>query len=230
MFLDKLFVEEVGFRTDDDGAWLWRFTLEPLRSEVDTPRGSAVHLTSLLGIPFARLRAALPDELLSWDMGAAMGRRYIFSRKGLNEAAPELTAMLPALVQWLRTCKQRCGKAAVVENCKEEEPEDEPQEIGTADEDVLLEEFVGARFDARCRAAPALCAVFLCLTCVAWRGRCRRHRHRACLPAGCGTCACVGAGDPHLRRQASLQRRAGAAVVAAARVLLCPRSRVLPAP
>jgi hypothetical protein len=62
-FLEQLTSPDVGFHISEGGAWLWRFCLEPLHDEIDAPTGTAVQLTGLLGIPFARLRLALPDEV-----------------------------------------------------------------------------------------------------------------------------------------------------------------------
>ena len=62
-FLKRVQSFDVGFRVAPaSGAWLWAFSLEPLRGELDAPTGPAVALSALLGIPVIRLRAALPDE------------------------------------------------------------------------------------------------------------------------------------------------------------------------
>ena len=65
-FVAHLQTETVGFRRTgkDESCWLWRFSLDPLKGDgaIDAPKGTAVALTALLGIPFARLRTALPDE------------------------------------------------------------------------------------------------------------------------------------------------------------------------
>jgi hypothetical protein len=53
---------------------------------VEAPAGPAVSLTSLLGLPFARIRMSLPDELLSWDMGTALGRKHTMSLSGMEAA------------------------------------------------------------------------------------------------------------------------------------------------
>jgi hypothetical protein len=63
-FFVQLCAPDVGFRAEgkDGSCWLWHFGLEPLRGEMDAPTGTAVQLAALLGIPFARLRACMPDE------------------------------------------------------------------------------------------------------------------------------------------------------------------------
>jgi hypothetical protein len=63
-FLARLQADDVGFRTGkDDSCWLWRFSLDLLQGDIDSPTGTAVALTALLGLPFARLRTAIPDEV-----------------------------------------------------------------------------------------------------------------------------------------------------------------------
>ncbi len=57
--------ERCGFRhADADGrVWLWRFGMDALTAEMGTPSGPGVELSLCFGLPFARLRAAMPDEV-----------------------------------------------------------------------------------------------------------------------------------------------------------------------
>ena len=86
---------EVGFRISSEGAWLWAFSLhQPTDNELAsslqrTPRGPAVRLTELMGVPFSRLRLAIPDEALSWRMGDALGRRAALSATDLRREHEE---------------------------------------------------------------------------------------------------------------------------------------------
>ena len=76
-----------GYRLAKDGVTrLWRFHLDPLPSEIAAPTGTAVQLASIIGLPFARLRAALPDEFFTSPLCAALGRRHGFSAEGMNAA------------------------------------------------------------------------------------------------------------------------------------------------
>ena len=77
-----------GFRVARDGVThLWRFHLDPLPSEIAAPSGAAVQIASVIGMPFARLRAAMPDEFFTTPFCAALGRRHGFSAEGMNAAA-----------------------------------------------------------------------------------------------------------------------------------------------
>jgi hypothetical protein len=61
----QLCTERCGFRHGDaDGrVWLWRFGIAALGTEMGTPSGPGVELSLCFGLPFARLRAAMPDEV-----------------------------------------------------------------------------------------------------------------------------------------------------------------------
>jgi hypothetical protein len=61
---------------------IWRFHLEPPQNDVDSLSGSGVVLAARMGLPFARLRAAIPDELMSTTLANALGRK-----RGLGIAA-----------------------------------------------------------------------------------------------------------------------------------------------
>ena len=76
---------ECGFPGDAD-CWTWSFRLDDLSDAVGSPGGSAVAISAVLGVPFARLRAALPDELARAPLGSALGRRQAFSLAGLAAA------------------------------------------------------------------------------------------------------------------------------------------------
>jgi len=73
---------------------LWRFHLLPLDVDLAAPAGSAVVLSAIMGIPFVRLRSALPDEFSSVPVGATFGRRTSLSLRGLAEQAPRVRVLL----------------------------------------------------------------------------------------------------------------------------------------
>ena len=137
-YVRRLQDPNVGYCVSDNGTWLWRFTLSPLRGEIDAPHGSAIALTGLLGIPTARLRAALPDEMLSWDMAAALGRRRGLSRTAMNETLELHRELLPNLVSVPKSLRRFTKHVDVSAH-----EDDEHELLFTSDEEVLLEEFVG---------------------------------------------------------------------------------------
>ena len=96
LYVEKLQQPRVGYRVAEGGAWLWSFSIEPMQDIIDAPVGPAVEICEMLGIPFARLRYALPDEMLSWDMPIALGRLYGMSRSGWETTAKDLKEKLPS--------------------------------------------------------------------------------------------------------------------------------------
>jgi hypothetical protein len=116
--LSKLQLPDAGFQETKTGAWcgsrkappagalcmctpltpqpasarrIWRFHLEPLEQNVGTLSGSGVVLAARLGLPFARLRALLPDELMATTLANAMGRK-----RGLGVTALEEDVVVQA--------------------------------------------------------------------------------------------------------------------------------------
>ena len=64
---------------------IWRFHLEPPEQNLDALSGSGVVLAARLGLPFARLRASIPDELMATTLANAMGRKRGLSIAALDE-------------------------------------------------------------------------------------------------------------------------------------------------
>jgi hypothetical protein len=74
--------------TSDSTTQLWTFALDELPNELSAPAGSAVALCKIFGLPFARLRAALPDcWFTAATMSSALGRRHSFSCAGMDGAS-----------------------------------------------------------------------------------------------------------------------------------------------
>ena len=65
---------EMGFLEHDDGAWTWTCVQRELRQPVEAPSGSALNLATVFGLPFVRLRAALPEVMFAGSVGSALGR------------------------------------------------------------------------------------------------------------------------------------------------------------
>lgn len=53
--------EALGFRSPVPGAWLWDVHQVPVTTEVGRLTGPAVELCAIVGIPFCRFRAAIPE-------------------------------------------------------------------------------------------------------------------------------------------------------------------------
>ena len=107
--LRKLQSPDTGFRELPDGTWVWRCTQAPLLHAVQAPAGSAMTLAGVFGLPFVRLRAALPEALFAGSVGQALGRRAGLSVQGFDEARDDNVAAMQQLLGQL-SC---FGSAAV---------------------------------------------------------------------------------------------------------------------
>ena len=99
--LARLMRPESGFAELPGGVWVWRCAQEPLARAVQAPTGSAVQLAAVFGLPFVRLRAALPEALFSGSVGQATGRRAGMSAKGLEDEREENVEVMTQLMQGL---------------------------------------------------------------------------------------------------------------------------------
>ncbi len=102
--LATLMRPEAGFVELPDGVWLWRCVQQPLTSAVQAPAGTAVVLAAIFGLPFVRLRAALPELLFAGTVGQALGRRAGLSVHGLQDARDENVAAMTQLLAGLAFC------------------------------------------------------------------------------------------------------------------------------
>jgi hypothetical protein len=87
----------MGFAEHEDGAWTWTCVQRELRRPVEAPSGSALHLATIFGLPFVRLRAALPEAMFAGSVGRALGRKAGLSVSGLTEAADDNIAAMQKL-------------------------------------------------------------------------------------------------------------------------------------
>ena len=93
-----------GFRELPCGTWVWACEQTPLDGLVAAPHGSAFELATVFGLPFVRLRAALPEELLPGAVGQAVGRVKGLSLAGLAETREETIAIMAQLGRALMCC------------------------------------------------------------------------------------------------------------------------------
>jgi hypothetical protein len=145
---EKLCDERCGFRVADDGAWLWRFGLDELEHELSPPTGPAVELAAVFGMPFARLRAALPDEFFTAELTAALGRKHGFSASGMQASTRWHRDLLNKRKRKKRLSMLTSRSLVVPEDVDDDEPTETPkaeEETGElSHEDLLrLEEFIG---------------------------------------------------------------------------------------
>lgn len=83
--LANLKKRDFGFRSFG-GAWTWSLSQSGLGDAVDRAGGTAVNVAGIIGIPFVRLRAAIPEELMPGSMALALGRQeQLLSVKGVEE-------------------------------------------------------------------------------------------------------------------------------------------------
>ena len=109
--MHKLQEPRMGFQVTEEGAWLWRFHLEPIETDLAVPTGPAVELAKLFGMPLARLRAALPDELLEHTLAETLGRRYGLSASGMEESLETQMDLTKRLSSVLGRASRKLQKA-----------------------------------------------------------------------------------------------------------------------
>ena len=80
---------ESGFTERQGGVWTWTFQQNALKRAVERPSGSAIEIATILGFPFIRLRAALPEELFAGSVAQSLGRKDGMSPAGLLAAREE---------------------------------------------------------------------------------------------------------------------------------------------
>jgi hypothetical protein len=107
--LARLMRPECGFRLGPAGEWLWHLEHREMGKEVEAPEGTAVHLSAAFGMPFARLRTALPEELMPGKLAHAVGRKYGLSVRRLQEGQETQAATLQRIAQGLKSMAT-CGR------------------------------------------------------------------------------------------------------------------------
>ena len=80
--------------------------MEPPTNNLDSLSGSGVVLAARLGLPFARLRASIPDELMVSTLAHALGRKRGLSITALGEDVEEQAQLMRRLSILGRTSKK----------------------------------------------------------------------------------------------------------------------------
>jgi hypothetical protein len=110
-----------------------------MQDELEPPHGPAVQLCGLLGVPCARLRAALPDALLRrWDMSTVLGRRHALSKGGMTSSLAAHKLLVPRLLFSARSKAPGSATAPAPRI-----PPPEALDEGASAEDEQLELFCG---------------------------------------------------------------------------------------
>lgn len=73
--VDQLKTDRLGFIEHPCGAWTWSFSQQPLPGPVGLLSGGAVDVAGIVGVPFVRLRVALPEDLFPGVVAESLGRR-----------------------------------------------------------------------------------------------------------------------------------------------------------
>lgn len=141
-FVTELQKESVGFCPTKDGIWLWRFSMRPLTRALGAPSGTACELCGLLGVPLPRIRVALPDDLLTWGMNAALGRRATLSRAALEETRHLNKQLLPSFFGSLRRSKKR-HLVDAEDDAGDDEGAENPDDSPPDANEERMEQFVG---------------------------------------------------------------------------------------
>ena len=102
--LSRLRSTRVGFSELPNGLWTWTCVQKQLTQDVQTPTGSAWELCSIFGLPFVRLRAALPEEFFVGSVGQAVGRRVNLSLRGLAETKEHNIEAMRQMMRDLNGC------------------------------------------------------------------------------------------------------------------------------
>jgi hypothetical protein len=98
-----LLTPERGFQESAGGVWTWRLSHEEMTKAVDAPRGTSVELVSVLAFPFARLRFALPSEMLPGSEAQCVGLRDGFSQSALRATSDDIGAAMQQLSEGFRS-------------------------------------------------------------------------------------------------------------------------------
>lgn len=73
---------QCGF-AEREGAWTWFLVQDPLEDDVFKVGGSFVNASGVIGLPFARLRMAIPEDLIPGNTQHVVGRRLGLSASWL---------------------------------------------------------------------------------------------------------------------------------------------------
>jgi hypothetical protein len=149
--LARLRDARVGFAELPDGAMTWTCVQKQLMQDVQTPTGSAWELCAIFGMPFVRLRAALPEEFFVGSVGQAVGRRNL-SLRGLADTKERNIEAMQQLMRDLGGC---CTSAAAAAPRRRIPGMDDAESPTYAERDMEMQSY-GLKRESAADAASAL--------------------------------------------------------------------------
>jgi hypothetical protein len=165
--LRRLQEPAAGFAVLPGDVWTWTCTQLPMLRAVEAPRGSAVTLAGIFGLPLVRLRCALPELLFcdttsACSVGQALGRREGLSVQGLADAAQENLRAMEQLANSLPCCGG--GRSEQIPAFTDVVHEQEGRRagallevcVGHSDSDTHYSSSCAADISATCTQPPAL--------------------------------------------------------------------------
>ena len=155
LVLRRIRTVELGFAETEDGAWTWRLHQNVLTGLVGATTGSGVEICSLLGFPFVRFRAAVPEEWFEGSVAEAIGRL-----EGLSVEAVESNRVKIGLQLLSSGASPKRGARETLSPRKGARPrripptEFGPDSVdGTGTRRAALRNAIGSNPEARVRAA-----------------------------------------------------------------------------
>jgi hypothetical protein len=116
ILLASVLSPEFGCRKIGD-LWTWRLTQKPMDGVIDAVEGSAIQLAGLLGFPYVRLAAALPENWLCTSVQSATGRRDGLSATAFREHYDTLHVALRQGAAALRMQAGQSSEPAAPPSC-----------------------------------------------------------------------------------------------------------------
>ena len=93
-YLERLHAPSLGFVEQKCGAWTWYFSQLPLESDLGAVPGNLMEIARIIGVPFARVRCAIPEELCAGVTAQMVGRKDGLSASSIESHADERMRLL----------------------------------------------------------------------------------------------------------------------------------------
>lgn len=101
-----------GFELGPNGEWFWTLKQKPIEGALGQAEGPAIVLAKQMGMPYVRLRMAIPESMLPGHIAWAVGRGPGgLSLDALTAAKEERDAKLKILYTWTKARAPRAPRA-----------------------------------------------------------------------------------------------------------------------